>query len=264
MWVNFVGSSALICLFVTFLMRFLRQQQKALLAIRENHLKNEQLVGVATVSASTVHNLATPLSTLTLLIENALTEEQLQSQVRQDLVLMQEQIDRCRSTMKSLSSMADSSDEQKVVSVEALIHTLRDYYSLHYPGRVPHFLNQFNEALQIACSPLFQYALINLINNAIESALSDVQVLFESKGGHLLVLISNYTSNDEEKIIAAWGKPTESVKAQGLGIGSMLANSTIERQGGEVSITVNQDHMAQPSNQVIVTVKFPLVKKGNL
>lgn len=100
MWINYVSSAIVICFFMTKLMNVLRGQQESLMVSRENNLKSEQLIGLATVSAVTVHNLATPLSTLTLLVEDLAETGGGDDSVRGDLHMMKEQIQRCRSTIQ--------------------------------------------------------------------------------------------------------------------------------------------------------------------
>ncbi len=67
MWLNFVLSTLLISYFVLRMARALRAQDAELSAIREKQLRDEQLLGIATLAAGTLHELGTPLATMTLL-----------------------------------------------------------------------------------------------------------------------------------------------------------------------------------------------------
>src|SRR5690606_5688492 len=64
MWLNFGLSALLITWFVTRMAAELRHQQAELAAIREQHLRDAQLLGIVTLAAGTVHELATRLSTM--------------------------------------------------------------------------------------------------------------------------------------------------------------------------------------------------------
>lgn len=258
MWVNYVGSAVVICFFVTRLIALLRDQHEKMSIIRENHLKNEQLIGLATVSASTVHNLATPLSTLTVLVESMANSNHYDNSVRKDLTLMQQQITRCRNTMDELSLLSDRSDEQKSMKITAIVDNLCGHYALHYPQSAPEILSVVAPHQVILCSPLFQYALINLINNAIESSLQQPDVHFSTRNSELVIVISNTSATNADLILQQWGKPSVSSKQSGLGIGSLLANSTIERQGGTVKIDIAPSPNKSDENNVSVTVLFPL------
>ena len=110
MWLNFVGSTILICFFVTKLSAQLRIRQQALVEARENTLKKEQMVGLGTVAASMMHALATPLSTITVLLED-LIEEGAFDQHKKDYELILQQIQRCKDTMGKLSASVNDADD---------------------------------------------------------------------------------------------------------------------------------------------------------
>ncbi len=261
MWLNFVVSNLIICFFVIKLMTTLRKQQTELTKAREENLKNEQLIGLATVAASTVHNLATPISTLKILADDMIEQQSIPKQLRDDAQMMQEQIDRCFSTMKNLSSLAQNSENLHDTPVNNILDFLKEHYSLLLGKFKPEFLDRCATRKVIYTNDLLQYALINLINNAIESASQSPKVIFQSTDNHLLIRISNRSMLSENQITERWGKPKSSTKEAGLGIGSFLANSTIEKQGGFVKMEVKsvQPNSADNNEKVIIVeVNFPL------
>lgn len=266
MWINFFASSLVTCYFISKLANALREQQKQLSSIREETLKNEQLIGIGTLAASTVHALGTPLSTLSVLLgemrHSADTEEK-----RQDIDTMLAQISRCTSTMKKLSVLADYEDDpdQKELVVD-LARSLREHYSLSKPSLDP------NISVASSCaeknlrhSLLLRHALINLIDNAIEAANDQVSVNFHIDQD-LFVTIVNDGTGIPPKVLSDWGKPQNSSKKTGLGIGIFLANSTIERLGGTVAIqAIDLDTAAsnatEPLSHTSVQVRLPLLSR---
>ena len=98
MWVNFSGSALLISFFISRLSGVLRSQEKALQLAREEHLKNEQLIGIGTLAASTVHSFGTPLSTITM-TASELEALHNDSDTLACTSLIKAQIDRCKTTM---------------------------------------------------------------------------------------------------------------------------------------------------------------------
>ncbi len=256
MWLNFIGAAIITCLFVGNLSATLRRQQAELLRIRETHLKNEQLIGIGTVAASTVHALATPLSTLQMLIDELLAEDGQTQEGKRDLVLMQAQIQRCKDTMKKLSRLGDSGSKEQAEPITDLIEDLSEYYLLNSPGRQPGF--ELDSSATIAHADcikydiLFRHALVNLINNALESSDAPVQVKLYPASDGLRVSINNLVSAEHRPLLDAWGKTSISHKTEGLGIGSFLANSTIERLGGSVQLQTGQESEGLLSVNVIV------------
>lgn len=134
MWVNFVGSAALISLALARLTGALREREMALSTIREASLRNEQLIGIGTLAASTVHALGTPLSTLTVLLGD-LQGKLDDPESKEDMALMFDQIERCRSTMQKLSLLAEGEAVgQEPITVGALAAILKEHYLLTIPS----------------------------------------------------------------------------------------------------------------------------------
>lgn len=261
MGLNYVGSSLVTCYFVSRLARLIREQQTQLTRAREENLKNEQLIGIGTVAASTVHSLATPLSTLTVLAEDMATSDSADHQLREDLAIMLTQIGRCKQIMQDLAHLAEGWSQEGVISIDELKSQLEEYYALNNPGNIPRFLaDEGVTTKQIASNLLLQHALINLINNALESEGAPANVKFFRRDQTLHILIQNETFLRAEKVFERWGKPGVSEKQNGLGIGSFLANSTIEKLGGRVELHAEEGAGGFRQTKIAVTVSLPLEK----
>src|SRR5690606_20684936 len=68
MWLNFALSALLVSYFVVRMARAIRWQQDELNTRREDDLRNEQLLAVATQAAGTAHELGTPLASIKTLL----------------------------------------------------------------------------------------------------------------------------------------------------------------------------------------------------
>lgn len=238
MWLNYLVSAVVVCFFVTTLVMALRQQYEQLQRTREINLKNEQLIALATVCASTIHNLATPLSTLLLTIEDmkqAQTDDTVHSE---DLSVMSEQIRRCQNTIGHLSAMIQQGQVVAFRSTSSIVDDIREHYLINPSGREPFITEQNPLRGRLVVNDLFKYALINLINNALESTDTPVKVRFGSENGHFFAEIENSCSLTQAHLLREWGNPMVSAKRNGVGIGSFLANSTVEQIGGTVSINI--------------------------
>lgn len=263
MWVNFCGSSLVTCYFIAKLAASLRSHQAQLSRAREETLQNEQLIGIGTLAASTVHALGTPLSTLTVLLgemrHNADTAEK-----REDIDLMLTQIGRCKDTMQKLSLLAEQEREApKSEPVAQLVAALSEHYAILQPLHPPQIHCVPDCAQQaVAHSLLLRHALINLIDNAVEAARSLVQVDFQHSDVALRITITDDGPGMPHYVSERWGKPQNTGKDSGLGIGVFLANSTIERLGGTVAIgTLDGDTAAAAEGGLTrIIVTLPLLK----
>ncbi len=262
MWFNYVASAAVACFFISQQTRLLKDQQEQLAEERETNLKNEQLIGIATISANTLHNLSTPISTLSVITEELLDQQNLDKEIKDDALLMQEQIIRCQQSMAELSLLAEQGSKKQTSTISDLINFLKLHYSLNSPSLLPLFV-EFDEeegisSRHINSSVLVQYAIINLINNSIQSGIHAPEITIEKNVDAVMLHIKNHSTLNAEDIIQRWGKPTQSNKTAGMGIGSFLANSTIEQQGGSVTIETRATKQNQEATTIIVTVCLPV------
>ncbi len=104
MWVTFVVAAALIAYFGTSMAASLRTRARALAAARETNLRNEQIIGVATLAAGTAHELSTPLSSIAIAageLRDGATPAQ-----RADLDLIISQIEVCKDILRRLRGAA--------------------------------------------------------------------------------------------------------------------------------------------------------------
>src|SRR5262249_22045970 len=67
MWVNFLIAAVLIVAFVGRMAWLVRERDRELAAMRENALRDSQIIELGTLAAGTAHELNTPLSTLAIL-----------------------------------------------------------------------------------------------------------------------------------------------------------------------------------------------------
>lgn len=237
MWINFVGSAFLVTFFITRLAAALREQQTALALAREETLKAEQLAGIGTLAASTVHALGTPLSTLTVMLDELRATEDGKLD-KADINVMLTQIARCKSTMQKLSLLAEHSEaDGKVEPAAALFEDLQEHYAITQPSVTPEFdLDIKIERVRVQFSLLLRHALINLIDNALDAAASLVVVKFCQNDNSMYIDIEDDGDGFPEEFAERIGYPVVSTKKTGLGIGMLLANSTIEKLGGSVRI----------------------------
>lgn len=258
MWLNFVGSAVLICFFVGRLATALRDRQILLAKAREDTLKNEQLIGIGTLAASTVHALGTPLSTMAILLSDMHGELE-NPEHKHNATLLLAQIERCKQTMAKLSLLANKNPEEiHQQSVQALMDELRDYFVLMHSKIRPQFLIAHDCAhLRIDHSLLLHHALINLIDNAVRAARSSVQVRASQARGHLQLDIMDDGPGLPDSVLEHWGKPIFTSQTGGLGMGIFLANSTIEQLGGSVTVYNNA------SESTHLRIQLPLHNDSN-
>lgn len=234
MWFNFAASVGVVVFFVLRLRDQVRQQEAELTRYREENLRNEQVVAVALVAASTAHELATPLNTLAVLNEDLLAQET--GSHRDNLQLMQTQIERCRNLLKDLSRTAQAGVRGHSITASAYLNRLSDGWLLLRPS--VHIQSQWQDSQTdpvITPPPSLDQALINLLNNAAD--VSTGMISLEGKATHHGLQIDILDNGaGPAPALHALAQPGYSTK-NGLGIGLFLSNASIEHLGGQVTLS---------------------------
>src|SRR5690606_17300016 len=114
MWLNFFISAGLVTYFVVKMAQDLRAQEAQLNRWREDQLRDEQVMAVATLAAGTAHELGTPLSTMKVLLSELRDEYADNSHLQTDLKLLQAQVKQCADTLRGLVHKAEQAKEGNI------------------------------------------------------------------------------------------------------------------------------------------------------
>ncbi len=257
MWVNFVGSALLISFFISRLTTALRDRELSLAAAREEVLKSEQLIGIGTLAASTVHSFGTPLSTIAMTV-GEIEERHKDEETSLYAKVIKTQIERCKHTMNKLSSLAghDFKTRGNIALVD-LLDDIKAHFTLMNSNPMPRFtINCQNQNLYLPGGILLKHALINLIDNAVHAANTVVFVKIDCLDNTLQIIIEDDGDGISPELLSELGDSVVTSKETGLGIGFLLANSTIERLNGQVRFS-NAD-VKNGYSYTRVVVEIPL------
>lgn len=252
MWFNFIMSAGLITFFVVRMSQALKQQQQQLNDYREENLRDEQVLAVATLAAGTAHELGSPLTTMKVLVEEMLhdlgakkensnhLQKNLESNatLANDLALLNEQIDLCSNTLKDLVKRAEYSQENSSVAVYNYCQTLIERWRLLRPDVVADISIQKNNREQpVSFHSTVEQAIINLLNNAADACKTRVEVEIGWSSTQFMITIVDDGGGIAPEIKQQIGEPYVSNKQKGLGLGLFLSNATISRYGGQLQVT---------------------------
>ena len=245
MWLTFVLAAGLITYFGTSMVNLLRTREQALAAEREENLRNEQIIGVATLAAGTAHELSTPLGSIAVIASELAA--QVDGEHREQLDTLLAQVAVCRDTLGRLRATAGGEQTGPPLPVDELFEELGVRLALVRPrSRLQLVCDGSGPAPAIRQEPTLQQALLNLLDNAAAVSEGPVECRVRWRADRLQIDILDQGPGFSATRAAPRGKD------EGLGMGLLLANATIERFGGQVSLR------QRPGGGAHVAVELPL------
>ncbi|HEY9104462.1 ATP-binding protein [Chitinimonas sp.] len=223
MWLAFVAAALIVAVLVAHIGLQLRSSERALAAAREGGLRQQQVVGLAIQAAGAAHRLGTPLSTLTLLVDELLAERAGDAALTADLRLMQQQLQACRAELGRLRADPDTPPPQPADA--AMLTVLDDWRLVRPQARVEYAVLGEGTPPQLVLPFALRQALMNLLDNAADASPDWQRLVLDWQGSLVRVRIED----------AGPGFDGQVLETQGLGMGVTLAVSALERAGGQLN-----------------------------
>lgn len=255
MLISFVLAAVIILGTVLLVRRAYDEERAALARERESRLRDEQLLSLGVLAASTAHELGTPLSTARMLVE-AMEDDGAVSAA--DLALVGQHLDQAAVTLRRLVSVA-ALGEDPDVSVASFCAQLTDRFRTLRPDveLTVHELPREQACLPGGGGVLESAVLSLLINAATASAAAArcrVDLSCRFAGETLTLHIRDYGAGFDAE---SPGTGTGNGSAGGLGVGLVISSATLERHGGSA-----RHYACEPGTEVVVTL--PLSRAGSV
>jgi two-component system sensor histidine kinase RegB len=237
MWLTFVISAITLSLLIPSLMEITIKKRQQLTSLREKQLKNEQLIGIATLAAGTAHEMGTPLMTMEILLNDSLEHnERLNTQ---DHKLLHQQVILCRQSLQRLALAGrniNTIDES--INADQWLTSLLNRWRLSQPSAL--WLNLgFEHNANIRKSSLLDQALLNLLDNATQAGNETIEL-------SSTIVDQQWQLTIRQPDLQASSQIQEdnlfnSQKEHGIGLGLYLSNASIEQFNGQVHLVANND-----------------------
>ncbi|MEM9254916.1 MAG: ATP-binding protein [Pseudomonadota bacterium] len=253
MWFNFLFSVGLITYFVVRMAATLRQHDSASAARREERLRNDQVLAVASLAAGTAHELGTPLATMRVLIDELQATGDLNEEAKRDCALLSTQIDACKNTLSKLSRTAElaSNTQMRTQTLAGFVEGVLAQWAVRRPG-TPYELNCPAESPSIETDTTLGQALENLLHNAADTGSARINVEVGWQTNEACIAVRDWGQGIAHENMENLGKPFLHADAQGLGIGLLLSQAAVERHGGRIEL---RNH---PKGGAVASLYLPL------
>lgn len=230
MWLNFLLTAGLIALFIARLTATLRVRDAALAEARERALRDERLFALGMQAAAAAHDLATPVATLGLSLDELGETYAGDDELAPELATMSQQVKRMGKVLAALRTVAQAVPSQTDDAQAAdawLAELLRHWRELRADAEVELARAETGDAPPVRDEPLLNAALVTLLNNAADVGGSPILVRLGWDADALRVEVLDRGPGLER---AQEGKPA------GWGVGLQLARTAMERVGGSLEL----------------------------
>ncbi|MFJ2714862.1 ATP-binding protein [Pseudomonas sp. NPDC087346] len=243
MWLSFALAAAVITFFAARMAEELRRQEELRAIRREEGLRDQQLLAVATQAAGAAHELGTPLATMSVLL-NEMQQDHHDPLLQDDLKVLQDQVKLCKQTLQQLVRAAEA-NRRLAVEMQDVTDWLDEALNRWHLMR-PEASYRFQRLGQgdvprMAPPPDLTQALLNLLNNAADACPENLQVTLDWNTEDLTISIRDHGAGVPLAIAEQIGKPFFTTKGKGFGLGLFLSKASVTRAGGSVKLYSHEE-----------------------
>jgi len=264
MWFGFILSAVLVAYFVTSMANTLRQQEQSLFHVREQTLRDEQVVALGALAAGAAHELGTPLATIAILADELQSDyfEKYNSDLQTKLGIISSQVVRCKDAISVLSASSGEirAESGKITLVADYLQQFILTWKQHRPNSNCIFTFQGENSQHIIAEKMLDQSLCNILDNATDVSPEHVEMNVQWDNDSLIIIINDHGPGLCFKANEALGKSRFSNKQHGLGVGLLLAHSVIERLQGEISF--NNNSFGGLSIQIVLPILMTTINSG--
>ena len=235
MWFNFLFSAALVVTFVTKMAKTMREREVREARYREQRLQDEQIHAIATIAASTAHELGTPLNALSLITEELRHVAQSNTELQDLLNELDQRVDECGLILQTLANKAEFDglrQRSRIAAKEWIEAQLMRWRNKNPSVAMTVDTRALTAGIEISVDQTLGAAIENILNNALEAETDRIEVTLNASTLELFIEIRDYGCGLRDEILTQLGTTTLASTTEGLGIGIMLSNATINRHGG--------------------------------
>lgn len=244
MWLSFALAAALITFFVARMAEQLRRQEQLQSQRREESMRDQQLLAVATQAAGAAHELGTPLATMSVLLKELRQEYRQSPALDEDLALLQSQVQLCKDSLRQLVRAAEADRRQAIVEQNARewVESVMERWHLMRPEATFRFqcLGKGRPPRMMPPADLGQ-SLLNLLNNATDACPDDLDIRLDWDAQWVRLTIRDHGAGVPLAIAEQIGRPFITTKGKGFGLGLFLSQASVTRAGGTVKLYNHED-----------------------
>lgn len=239
-WVNHILLAVLVSYFLFRISIGVRNRDLLLAEAHANELRNGCAVAVGSVAAGVTHELATPLSTIAVLLGDMRKEYAGHPDIKPRLDLMVDRLGECKQTLGDLRAFVASLTRGNLtIPVDCLLDDVANRFRNIRPGvTLARRFEGTRPGPQIVPDIALQQAIINLLNNAGDVSPNSVALEANWNDSTLTVRVCDNGPGISAELADKLGDILVTTKSPeaGVGLGLFLTNVTMNRLGGRLRL----------------------------
>jgi two-component system, sensor histidine kinase RegB len=223
------------------------------LSATELKLSNQKkTTEVAYLSAAAVHELSTPLNTIFLVLNDLLKEKVLvtNSVLIKDIELLKSQAERCKEILLRLSKNPQNLKDNFFEKIRIIDLIKLNFEKFNDNKKLILNNDDFNKESKIYFKDEVNYALGNIIQNAILYSKLEIKILLKINKNDFIIKIQDDGDGFSRDVLDKLGEPYISKNKKGMGLGIFIAKNLVENMKGNI-IFYNSSN-----NGGVVEIKF--------
>jgi two-component system sensor histidine kinase RegB len=242
-WITHLMLAVLATYFLLRISHNLRERERQLGEERESAARAECAVAVGSIAAGAAHEMSTPLSTITAIVDELRAEHGDRADLQRSLDLLADGIGECRKALQVLrQSNGPCAPERHLVGVRELVDdVLARFQRMRPKAEVTTEIDGDAAEPTIQADLALQQAIINLLSNADAASPRYVGLRVGWDAHELRISVSDRGPGIPPEIAGQLGHSFVSTKPGGCGMGLFLTRVTAQRLGGRFRIR-NAEH----------------------
>ncbi len=240
-WLSLIVSLAFIGIYCFRVANESRKVEKALKETQIALSDEEKISDMMSLTAAAVHELGTPLSTISVIIKEIVNELDVGEKNYDDILLIQSQIKRCSEILNRLRQGDISNDNSPFINeldFPRLINEIVKDYELEEIKLNFEIDDYFkNSNFVILRKPEIVHSLSNIIENAYQYAKHSVTIKLILKDENVILEIINDGEGFPANILPILGEPyvkKNEKNHKGIGLGLFIAKNLINKTAGKI------------------------------
>ncbi len=225
-----------------------KKRSEALNKLQEVIAKEYELESLGGQAAAAAHSLGTPLATIAVVAKELKKDLGDNKDISKDIDLLISQTKRCSEILRKISKKQIEEDIfLSSIKLEDLLEEIIDSFKETSSKKIDLILKNDNNKINIERTPEIIYGLRNFIGNAVKFSKSNVKISLNSDQTKIEIKINDDGPGIPDDIINKIGEPYIKSKSielnsnSGLGLGTFLGKTLLERQGANLSFRRKTD-----------------------